>query len=253
MGASKQTDSNKVASQDSSVPHADGQYQRKRRPWWRWLFCFIFLLCLAAVIALVGYEMKTSRLQSQEISRYAAKLTYELEPGPSKQITFPDDGPFDKRLGYVLMPMIQERLIQRGYQVSEQVRASDALYNYASHGFFVPYTEKVQAGLTLHDCRAEPFYQYKYPTHYYPDFNSIPPLVIQSLLFIENRELLSNEQPLANPAVDWPRFAKAALSQVGKALDMQDQSAGGSTLATQVEKHRHSPDGLTLSPTEKIR
>lgn len=34
---------------------------------------------------------------------------------------------------------------------------------------------------------------------------------------------------------------------------MQDQSAGGSTLATQVEKYRHSPDGLTLSPTEKIR
>jgi hypothetical protein len=110
---------------------------------------FFFLLCLAAVIALVGYEMKTSRLQSQEISRYAAKLTYQLEPGPSKQIAFPDDGPFDKRLGYVLMPMIQERLVQRGYQVSEQVRFSDALYNYASHGFFVPYTEKVQAGLTL--------------------------------------------------------------------------------------------------------
>ncbi|MFM4868554.1 transglycosylase domain-containing protein [Aeromonas caviae] len=253
MGASKQTDSNKVASQDSSVPNADGQQQRKRRPWWRWLFCFIFLLCLAAVVALVGYEMKTSRLQSQEISRYAATLTYQLEPGPSKQIAFPDDGPFDKRLGYVLMPMIQERLVQRGYQVSEQVRFSDALYNYTSHGFFVPYTEKVQAGLTLYDCRAEPFYQYKYPTHYYPDFNAIPPLVIQSLLFIENRELLSNKEPLANPAVDWPRFAKAALSQVGKALDMQDQSAGGSTLATQVEKYRHSPDGLTVSPTEKIR
>ncbi len=253
MGASKQTDSNKVASQDSSVPNTDGQQQRKRRPWWRWLFCFIFLLCLAAVIALVGYEMKTSRLQSQEISRYAATLTYQIEPGPSKQIAFPDDGPFDKRLGYVLMPMIQERLVQRGYQVSEQVRFSDALYNYASHGFFVPYTEKVQAGLTLYDCRAEPFYQYKYPTHYYPDFNAIPPLVIQSLLFIENRELLSNKEPLANPAVDWPRFAKAALSQVGKALDMQDQSAGGSTLATQVEKYRHSPDGLTVSPTEKIR
>ncbi len=253
MGASKQTDSNKVASQDSSVPNTDGQQQRKRRPWWRWLFCFIFLLCLAAVIALVGYEMKTSRLQSQEISRYAATLTYQIEPGPSKQIAFPDDGPFDKRLGYVLMPMIQERLVQRGYQVGEQVRFSDALYNYASHGFFVPYTEKVQAGLTLYDCRAEPFYQYKYPTHYYPDFNAIPPLVIQSLLFIENRELLSNKEPLANPAVDWPRFAKAALSQVGKALDMQDQSAGGSTLATQVEKYRHSPDGLTVSPTEKIR
>ena len=68
----------------------------------------------------------------------------------------------------------------------------------------------------------EPFYQYKYPTHYYPDFNAIPPLVIQSLLFIEN-----NLEPQGQPAQDWPRFAKAALSQVGKALDMQDQSAGG--------------------------
>src|SRR5690606_38341198 len=104
----------------------------------------------------------------------------------------------DKRLGYVLLPMMQERLLQRGYQVSEQTHFSDALYDYASRGFFVPYTEKVQAGLTLHDCRAEPFYQFKYPTHHYPDFASIPPLVIQSLLFIENRDLLSNEQPLAN-------------------------------------------------------
>ncbi len=253
MGASEQTDLTQVASQDSSVQTSDGNPKRKRRPWWRWLFCFLFLLCLGAVIALVGYEMKTSKLQSQEISRYAAKLTYQVEPGQSKQIAFPEDGPFDKRLGYVQLPMMQERLLQRGYEVSKQVHFSDALYDYASRGFFVPYTEKVQAGLTLHDCRAEPFYQFKYPTHHYPDFDSIPPLVIQSLLFIENRDLLSNEEPLANPAVDWPRFAKAALSQVGKALDMQDQSAGGSTLATQVEKYRHSPDGLTLSPTEKIR
>ena len=78
MGASEQTDLNNVASQDSSVPRADGKYKRKRRPWWRWLFCFIFLLCLAAVIALVGYEMKTSRLLSLVISRFAAMLTYEL-------------------------------------------------------------------------------------------------------------------------------------------------------------------------------
>ncbi len=36
----------------------------------------------------------------------------------------------------------------------------------------------------------------------------------QSLLFIEDRDLLDPTQPLANPAVDWPRFAKAAWSQV---------------------------------------
>src|SRR5690606_22960562 len=59
--------------------------------------------------------------------------------------------------------------------------------------------------------------------------------------------------PLANPAVDWPRFLKAALSQLGKNFALQEQSAGGSTLATQLEKYRHSPDGLTLSAMEKLR
>ena len=41
------------------------------------------------------------------------KLTYQVEPGQSKQIAFPSDGPFDKRLGYVQLPMMQERLLQR--------------------------------------------------------------------------------------------------------------------------------------------
>ena len=236
MGALQRTDLDTVAPQEFPVPPEGGSKKRKRRPWWRWLLCLFILLCLIAAGLLIAYEMKTSKLQSQEISRYATTLTYQVEPGPSKQIIFPDDGPFDKRLGYVLLPMMQERLLQRGYEVSAQVRFSDALYDYAKRGFFVPYTEKVQAGLTLHDCRAEAFYDFHYPSYYYPDFASIPPLVVQSLLFIENRDLLSNEEPLANPAVDWPRFTKAAVSQLGKALDMEGQSAGGSTLATQVEK-----------------
>src|SRR5690606_38955470 len=104
---------------------------------------------------------------------------------------------------------------------------------------------KRQSGLSISDCRGSPFYVFRYPQQGYADFNAIPPLIVASLLFIENRQLLSPEQPLANPAVDWPRFVMAALSQLGKALDVQEQSAGGSTLATQLEKYRHSPDGLT--------
>ncbi|MBZ6072449.1 transglycosylase domain-containing protein [Aeromonas schubertii] len=249
MGAPRQMDSNIVASEDSPVVKPP----KPRRSWFKWLFGIVFLLIVGALVALVLFEMKTSTLQSREISRYATGLTYRVEPGPSQQISFPTQGPFDKRLGYVSLPEVQERLLQRGFEVAHQVRFSDALYRYASHGFFVPYTEKVQAGLTLQDCRGDDVYRFRYPGHYYANFNAIPGLVVQSLLFIENRELLSTEEPLANPAVDWPRFAKAAVSQVGKALDMQDQSAGGSTLATQVEKYRHSPDGLTLSPKEKLR
>src|SRR5690606_200002 len=120
-------------------------------------------------------------------------------------------------------------------------------------GLFPPFTEKNQSGLSIRDCRGTPLYEFRYPQQGYADFASIPPLVVNSLLFIENRHLLDPTQPLANPAVDWPRFAMAALSQLGKMLDVQDQSAGGSTLATQLEKYRHSPDGLTLSAGEKLR
>jgi len=50
-----------------------------------------------------------------------------------------------------------------------------------------------------------------------------------SLLFIEDRGLLDASRPNANPAVDWPRFTKAAISQLEKRLGLGGQAAGGST------------------------
>ncbi|MBN0416148.1 transglycosylase domain-containing protein, partial [Pseudomonas aeruginosa] len=78
-------------------------------------------------------------------------------------------------------------------------------------------------------------------------------LVVQSLLFIENRDLLDHERPYLNPAVDWGRFTQAALSQVGKMLGFSAHSSGGSTLATQIEKYRHSAEGRTGSIGDKLR
>ena len=108
---------------------------------------------------------------------------------------------------------------------------------------------KVQAGLSLYDCRAEPFLSIPVSDPPLSGFCLDPAAGHQSLLFIPNRD----------PWQQWGRwptrpwighdFAKAALSQVGKALDMQDQSAGGSTLATQVGSIVILPDGLTVSPT----
>ena len=215
-----------------------------------WLILFGALL----VVGVLGYqELTTSRWQAREFSRYAAKLDYQLQPGPSDAIVFPGAGPFDKRLGYVELPALIERLQARHFLISAQARFSPALLDYTRRGFFPPYTEKVQAGLNISDCRGEPLYRFLYPQQLYPSFAAIPPLVVDSLLFIENRHLLDSNQPLANPAVDWPRFAKAALSQLGKNFAAQEQSAGGSTLATQLEKYRHSPDGLTLKPMDKLQ
>ncbi|MEN5036917.1 transglycosylase domain-containing protein [Pseudomonas sp. TWI929] len=225
---------------------------RHRRLWWR-LILLILLVALVAIGFAAYDEFRTSELQSREFSKLAGTLTYSLQPGPSDAIVYPGDGPFDKRLGYSALGEFLPRLLKRDYLISEQVKFSPALMNYVDHGLFAPYIEKIQAGLSITDCRGDTLYQYNYPQHLYPDFAAIPPVMVNSLLFIENRDLLDTKDPRNNPAVDWPRFAKAAYSQVAKYLALPGQSAGGSTLATQLEKYRHSPDGLTVSGAEKIR
>ena len=225
---------------------------RKRRLWWR-LIVLILLLALIAIGIAAYDEFRSSELQSREFSKLAATLTYSLQPGPSDAIVYPGDGPFDKRLGYSALGEFLPRLLKRDYLISEQVQFSPALMRYVDHGLFAPYIEKIQAGLAITDCRGDMLYQYNYPQHLYPNFASIPPVIVNSLLFIENRDLLDTQDVKNNPAVDWPRFAKAAYSQVAKYLALPGQSAGGSTLATQLEKYRHSPDGLTVSGGEKIR
>ncbi|BCX66371.1 penicillin-binding protein [Pseudomonas izuensis] len=212
------------------------------------------MLIIAIVVGLAASkEMRTSRFQAREVSKFAKTLSYELKPGPSDAIHYPGAGPFDLRLGYSSLGEFLPRLLKRDYVITAQTRFSPALMNYSDKGLFVPYSEKIQAGLSITDCKAAPLYQFNYPQQLYSSFESIPPVVVNSLLFIENRFLLDPRQPLANPAVDWPRFGMAAYTQVAKMLHLPGQSAGGSTLATQLEKYRHSPDGLTVSGGEKIR
>lgn len=217
----------------------------------------VLLLLLLAGLVILGFavasEVRSSRLQAREFTRLAHDLKYTVEPGASDAILYPGDGPFDKRLGYSSLGEFLPKLLKRDYRITEQSQFSPDLLAYAKRGFFVPYEEKSQSGLTIADCRGDALYQFTYPQQLYPTFASIPPVVVNSLLFIENRDLLDPRQPLANPAVDWPRFLKAAVSQVAKMVGLPGQSAGGSTLATQLEKYRHSPDGLTQSGGEKIR
>ncbi|MGZ0704865.1 transglycosylase domain-containing protein [Pseudomonas piscis] len=253
MGALWHTDSRNTA-----VPrHSDDETPLPERPkprryFWR-LFWLLLLIALVALGVAASREMRTSKLQAREFSSLARNLDYSLQPGASDAMVYPGAGPFDRRLGYSALGEFLSRLLKRGYLIESQVRFSAALMDYSENGFFVPYAEKIQAGLSITDCRAAALYQFKYPQQFYPHFASIPPLVVHSLLFIENRDLLDPRLAQANPAVDWPRFAKAAWSQVARLLHLPGQSAGGSTLATQLEKYRHSPDGLTVSGGEKLR
>lgn len=214
---------------------------------------FLLVLAIAIALAALLFEMQTSWLQAHLLSGYSQTLSWRLAPGPNQTIHFPAAGPYDQRLGYARLGSFLPRLDERGFAILSQAEFSPALMHYSQQGLFIPYAEKSQAGLTLFDCRNEPFHVSRYPRHQYLEFATIPPLVLQSLLYIENRDLLSDEYPLTNPAVDWPRFANAALSQLGKQVGIQDHGSGGSTLATQMEKFRHSPEGRTSSSKEKLR
>lgn len=254
MGALWQTDSNKNLVPTERMDDAPPPEKPPRRTKHGWKAFWLLLVIILIGLGLAAMrEMRTSKFQSREVSKFAASLSYDLQPGPSDAIRYPGAGPFDLRLGYSSMGEFLPRLLKRNYVIAAQTRFSPALMNYTGHGFFVPYSEKIQAGLTITDCRAAPVYHFNYPQQLYSSFESIPPVVVNSLLFIENRFLLDPKQPLANPAVDWPRFGMAAWSQIAKLIHLPGQSAGGSTLATQLEKYRHSPDGLTVSGAEKIR
>src|SRR4029450_13638275 len=120
-------------------------------------------------------------------------------------------------------------------------------------GLSVAYREKDAAGLDLAECHDQTLYAQRFPPRVYERFEDVPPLLVDSLLFIENRELLDPDHAKRNPAIEWDRFSKAALDQARRLVDDAHRAPGGSTLATQIEKYRHSPEGRTDSGKEKLR
>lgn len=228
---------------------------RATDPWrlLRYALWAFFLVGVLAAVAVIREEAQTSTFQARNLARLGRQMTFELERGVSDSIRMPGDGPYDQRLGYSVLPGLMDRLPTFGYSITAQARISPAMAKVADRSLFLPYREKTQAGLTVLDCAGGPVVSVRYPERVYPDFGAVPPLVTNSLLYIENRELLSNQYPTTNPAIEWGRFARAAFDQVLQEINPGHDAAGGSTLATQIEKYRHSPGGRTVSASDKLR
>jgi membrane peptidoglycan carboxypeptidase len=202
----------------------------------------------------VVHEVRTSALQAKFFSEMARKVSYRMAPGPSDSIRFPAASPYDLRLGYASLPAYLQRLQTRDYAIAAQARISPKMAELADLGLYATYPEKTGAGLEILDCRSQPLFSARFPVRAFEKFDAAPPLLVQSLLFIENRELLDPAYPKRNPAIEWDRFSKAvfdkSLQSVG--LSGGGRVAGGSTLATQIEKYRHSPEGRTSSLEDKL-
>lgn len=201
----------------------------------------------------VGVEMRTSRLQAEVFTLLAREMTFWPEPGPNPAAHFPINGPYNRRFGYVALPAITESLKKQEFVVGRQARISQQHREFMKHGGFAIYREKPRTGLTIKDRKGAPLFVARFPEQVYSRFEDVPHLVVDTLLFLENRELLDGRFPHRNPAVEWRRLGAAFAALLKRAVDQSHEVPGGSTLATQIEKYRHSPDGQTADVTEKLR
>ncbi len=209
-------------------------------------------LVLVAVLAgLLAWEMTTFHFEARYLSRYAAKMQFWLGPGQSRSIRFPHAGPFDERMGYSELPAFIQRLQAAGFVIDKQARISPAMRQMDDLGFNLPWHEKTRSGLTLLDENQQVIYSNLEPHHGFASYPEVPAELRNSLVFIENHELLDQYPRQRNPAVEWFRLAQAVLNKAEQEIMPGHDVPGGSTLATQIEKYRHSPDGLTLTVHDK--
>lgn len=175
-----------------------------------WVRRAIWGVTLAAALGggalLAHQEMRTSRLQARLLAGYAKDMTYTLREGPNPAARHPTQGPYNERMGYVGLPGYLRSLTSDMYAVEMQAHLSPTLDRFMAAGGFPIYHEKTRAGLTLLDRNGGTLFSARYPERVFARFEDVPPLVADTLLFIENRELLNDDEPRRNPAVEWDRF-----------------------------------------------
>ena len=212
-----------------------------------WLGAFVIFAVLVFI------EFQTSLLQSWIFTSTNERVYFKLGEGASQEIAFPRSAPFDDRRGYSKLPHFLSRLEGQKYRVTRQVRQSETMRTLFERGISPPYPEAPAAGLEIYGADGAPLFRYGQAEFLFAKSQGIPPLLVKSLLFLENRDLDRPATPWQNPVIEWDRTLKAALLYIGAKLNLPVPIQGGSTLAVQLEKFRHSPNGRTDTPVEKLR
>ena len=219
------------------------------------IFAAPLVVASAVGVGLLHQEHESSALQSDFFGALADQshhiITTDLN---AVDITAPL-GPYDQRLGYTAFPEISATLEDRGYVLTSKATGQTASWHQFDFlpaiNLFPIYDEKNQAGLSIIDSENINIHKAAYPAHVYPSFDDIPELVVKSLLYVENREQLEDTQDSRNYAIEWDRKINAVLQQVYKKIGLGGDGSGGSTLAEQLEKLRHSDGGRTNGMVDK--
>ena len=224
--------------------------QRKQRRWGRWVVLFLVGLVGGFVVS----ELRVGRIQATVMSQSVQDARFDLSPGATDGVIYPGDGPFDTRRGYSEIPEILSRLQARGGEIIAQSAWTQRMRDIVELGLSPPYPEKALAGLEVRGRRGEVLYDAVDPhDRAFDDLAEVPAVVGETLMFFENRELLDDQSPYKNPAFELKRTLFALSQAARRVVDPGVKVPGGSTLATQLEKFRHSDGGLTRTPTDKLR
>ncbi len=221
--------------------------KRRLKLWLGWL------AALSVVVGLGFLEIYTSVLQSWLFTRINERIAFQISAGHSVAIAFPRSAPLDDRRGYSKLPQFQPRLEAQGFKITQQVQQSETLRDLIRRGISPPYAELPGTGIEIRGPDDASLFRYAQSDFLFETIDDIPPLLVKSLVYLENRNLGRLGAPWQNPAIEWDRLLKAGLLYIGSKLYLPVPVQGGSTLAVQLEKFRHSPNGRTDTPAEKLR
>jgi membrane peptidoglycan carboxypeptidase len=122
-------------------------------------------------------------------------------------------------------------LLAEDFQVVEQARVSPALHRLIEWGIAPPYREPPVTGLEIRDAHGGVLYRVNPAGRVFSDFKGIPPLLVRTLLYIEDQQLDTPASAYSNPVIEWERLAKAVLLYAGYKVGLANSVQGGSTLA----------------------
>lgn len=222
----------------------------KRMPKWSYPLIFGGAVTATGVV----YEANHSYAQHYLFQDTAANQNIQMTDDLNAAEISAPTGPYNKRHGYTERQTIRDNMANSGFSHTEKATGTEPTWLDGRFQTYPIYQEKNQIGLTLTDMSGDVVFQTMYPKQAYQSFNDIPDLLIQSLCYVENRDICSKEtDPQKNPTIEWSRFSQAAYNQILKKMGLSDDGSGGSTLATQLEKLRHSEGGVTKSADEKLK